>query len=223
MGFLHVCSTIHLLFYLKLYCLCLTIIDEKLRTTVEKLNEYSGLENIQLGSVTERKEEKILRQCLVGFNIIEELIQSCSCHFSIQLIVQTLFFVCVLTGYLFFGIFAFVKADYIATFFSVFYVVLVFWQAYAITTECTCISLIIKRVLCYLFAVDAEKVSSKLHQNVNSVAFKISASPPTISPGQYFTVNRQLLSSVSTSLATFVIIMIQFKVSDHCNDNSQMN
>ncbi|CAG7716038.1 unnamed protein product [Allacma fusca] len=65
-----------------------------------------------------------------------------------------------------------------------------------------------------LCRLDVAKLPEDLQKNVLMMTLRLTSNPPTISPGNYFNVDRSLLTSIVCSLTTYLIILVQFRDSE---------
>ncbi|CAG7716076.1 unnamed protein product [Allacma fusca] len=212
--------TLSITFFLGIYTACLSIIKTELENVVKKID---GLPPRKPTGEDSNIIEILIGSCLQAYNVLEDIIKDFDRHFTLELILIVLFSVLITSLQIFFVIFYFFIGKYINALWIGLYAMICTYQIYYLTSHCSSLDGAIKAVLDKLYCIDSDKISKHLFMKVSTMTLKLSTNAPTISPGQFFKVDRHLITSILAAITTYIVILIQFEAGDGSNGGTAWN
>ncbi|CAG7671474.1 unnamed protein product [Allacma fusca] len=77
------------------------------------------------------------------------------------------------------------------------------------------LTLAAKAVVSKVYRLNDCTFPPELKLKIQMLALKLSTNPPQVSPGHYFILDRNSLTAVLACITTYIIILLQFQVSDY--------
>ncbi|CAG7823859.1 unnamed protein product [Allacma fusca] len=216
--------TLYITFFLKVYCACFKIIGDELaatsywerprKTKSEKFQFIELFSELEYPGRDEADRVRAITDCIDAYYIVEDLVSECNCHFAFEMSWQILFSFIFVCARAFCSIFLLLILSVPSVLYMTCNVSIYLWKVYSLANNCSAIDIAVKRITMQLHFIDLESVPTWLQTKINLLALKISTERPKVSPGQFFTLNRRLLTSIVASMTTYLIILIQFQVAD---------
>ncbi|CAG7709981.1 unnamed protein product [Allacma fusca] len=210
--------------YLKMYITCLQVIAIEVERIVITQNREAMLSNnkdIELGPKTIFKKQfnmeqtiERLEQILKAYFITEELVTKFSRHFETELFITFVSSFLIIFARAFFIVYYILKSSPTDALYMTGTAVVYVWQIYHVATLCSQLDEQVKRILVFLHRVDVKALPIYLHTKIDMLAVRLAGEPLTISPRQCFKLDRKLLITMLASVATYLIILIQFQTAD---------
>ncbi|CAG7822805.1 unnamed protein product [Allacma fusca] len=217
---------LYMTFFLKIYRACLILLSEELEACTKSLRDGSKCsEDPSLWTSTARTEEIFERKeiiqdigdCLEAYYLIEDLLEEFMSHFGHEIISLFIFSFVIVSARAFISIFVFASSSISSSLYAATKTSVYAWQMYSFASNCTNVDSACKKILHLLHRMDFAYLPYPLQAKVNMLAIKLASNPPGISPGEFFKVDRHLLLALLASMSSYMIILIQFQVSDYGN------
>ncbi|CAG7678317.1 unnamed protein product [Allacma fusca] len=206
---------LYLALFLKFYSFFFDMIARELQDFVKYLEpEYTPCGKILNHREHIRISEET-RKCIQAYDIIEDLFFQFEDHFRIQLIFHTLVSMISISVLIFFLIFFILHSKFSNLIWVGFYLTIELWQMYYTGTWCSRVTSSSKSVLSKLYSLNDSTFHPELRSKIQKLILKLSTNPPKISPGQFFILDRNSLTTILASITTYIIILLQFEVSDN--------
>ncbi|CAG7784839.1 unnamed protein product, partial [Allacma fusca] len=195
-------------FFIKLYCACLQLISEGLKEIItrQKFGSSQIFEAYQPNECFIRSERKnieietaiLLDRCFKAYYIIEEIVREFGRHFNSEMFLIFTFSFFVIFARAFFVILYILKSSPTSFLYMIFKIIVHIWKIFYITTLCSKLNGEVQNISFFLHRIDLEPMPPHLQAKVNMLSTKLSSDPLTISPGQFFKLNRGLITTVIT-------------------------
>ncbi|CAG7716867.1 unnamed protein product [Allacma fusca] len=93
-------------------------------------------------------------------------------------------------------------------------IIVYIWQIYYIAVLCSQLDQEVKGIQFFLHRIELRGLPMYLQTKIGILVVRLATDPLAISPWQFFRLDRRLLTTMFASMTTYLIILIQFQISD---------
>ncbi|CAG7819164.1 unnamed protein product [Allacma fusca] len=210
-------------FYLKIYSICLRVIAVEMEKIVsaQTRGSFPLHTNFDLSprpifnsSCKLEHITELLEQCLKAYLIVEELVLSFNRHFDTELFLTFVTSFCMIFARTFLVFYVALKYSPTELIFAVGKTIVYIWQIYHVASSCSQLDQQVKEIQYFLHRIELKGLPTYMLTKIDMLALRLTTHPLTISPWQFFKLDRRLITTMFASMTTYLVILIQFQVGD---------
>ncbi|CAG7823436.1 unnamed protein product, partial [Allacma fusca] len=186
--------TLFVTYFLRVYIFCLSIIALELQNVVQKDEPKDSIRDTTAYG-DPNSSESLTAGCVRAYEVMDDLISRYDLQFGLEIILQILLMLVVVTLQIFIAMFFYISGNYFNVIWIALYVNVHLFQVYHLASVCSALDRALKAVLAKLYCIDSQQISKHLFIKVSTLTLKLSTNAPAIRPGQFFKVDRHLVTS----------------------------